>query len=223
MNPVRLVALIIAAVSLVATAADATLCVKKSGVVVMRDACRKREATVTPSQLGGLQGPGGDAGSPGTPGEKGEKGDPGDFRVVDATGKLVGIVDVGYPDSIAVRFPGLGIGVLYSEQDGGGFYQSGVTLEHESADCEGEPLVEINRYWLMQYVGTFGNFAYFPRLPGGTRTVRSKEYPSDSCSTFLTARGLCCENLATPSEEFVAPTTAVPLSDLGTPPFRVAP
>lgn len=221
MHPVRIVALALAGLSLVSTAADATLCVKKSGAVVMRDACRKRETPVTPSQLGGLEGPSGEAGTPGAPGEKGDKGDPGDFRVVDSTGRFVGLVDVGHPDSIAIRFPNLGIGILYSEQDGQGFYQGDVTLYHESAECEGAPLVGIDRYELLPYVAAFGNFAYFPHLPGSARTIKSKEYPIASCPTFVTGRGLCCEDYATPSEVFVATTTAVPLSSLGTPPFHV--
>jgi hypothetical protein len=221
MNPVRIVALVIAGVSLVSTAADATLCAKKSGAIVMRDECRKRETAVSPSQLGGLAGPSGADGSQGARGEKGEKGDPGDFRVVDSTGRFVGIVDVGHPDAIAVRVPDVGLGILYSEQDGQGFYQDGVTLYHESADCEGEPLFGVSRYELIQYVGAFGNFAYFPRLPGDTRTILSREYDANTCATFVTGRGLCCENFAA-TEAFVASIVAVPLSSLGTPPFHIA-
>jgi hypothetical protein len=220
MNPIRSIALAIAGISLVAGAAEAALCVKKSGVVVMRDECRKRETTVSPSQLGGLAGPSGADGSQGARGEKGEKGDPGDFRVVDSTGRFVGIVDIGHPDAIAVRVPDVGLGVLYVEQDGKGFYQDGVTLFHESGDCEGEPLLGVSRYELIQYVDAFGNFAYFPRLPGNTRTVLSREYNADTCATFVTGRGLCCENFAA-TEAFVASTVTVPLSSLGTPPFHV--
>src|SRR5262245_34487308 len=55
------------------------LCVKKSGAVVLRETCRKKEAPVDVSQLG-LVGPKGDPGAKGDPGSQGApgaKGDPG--------------------------------------------------------------------------------------------------------------------------------------------------
>lgn len=193
-----------------------------AGVVVARDACRKRETPLAPSQLGGLAGPVGADGAAGPRGEKGAKGDPGDFRVVDSTGRFVGIVDVGHPDSIAIRVPDVGLGILYSDQDGEGFWQGNATLYHESAECEGAALAGVSRYQLIQYVNVAANPAYFPLLPGSTRTIRSREIRGDTCATFLTGRGLCCEDLSSPEERFVAPTVAVPLASLGTPPFRVA-
>lgn len=220
MNRVRFIVMAATTIALVATGAQATVCVKKSGAVVVRDECRKRETPITPTQLAGVQGPTGADGSQGAPGEKGEQGDPGDFRLVDSTGRFVGIVDIGHTDSIAIVVPGVGLGILYSDQDGQGFWQDGVTLYHESTECEGEPLVDVNRYELIQEVDAFANSAYFPVLPGGTRSIKSKEYATNTCATMITGRGLCCEDVAT-EDRFVARTVGVPLSTLGTPPFHV--
>jgi hypothetical protein len=69
-------------------AADAAvLCTKRSGAVVIRDACKRREHPLDLAQFGasGPQGTPGTAGTPGTPGATG----PGVF-VLDANGALVG-------------------------------------------------------------------------------------------------------------------------------------
>jgi hypothetical protein len=61
-----------------APAPGAVLCQKKrSGAVVVREACRKRESPLDPSQLG-LVGAKGDKGDQGEPGQQGDKGDQGD-------------------------------------------------------------------------------------------------------------------------------------------------
>jgi Collagen triple helix repeat (20 copies) len=232
MKTVRFIAIAAGALVLVAGRADAAaLCVKKSGAVVVRDVCKKKEGAIDPAQFVGAQGPSGAngaqgaagrdgaQGAAGAPGERGEKGDPGDFRVVDSTGKFVGIVDVGHSDSVAVGVPGVGIGILYTED--GGFYQGDVRLHHESTECTGEPLVEINRYELIPSIGAFANTAYFPVPPASTRTIKSEEFVTTTCNTFITGRGLCCRNLDPTVERLVAPITPVPLSTLGTPPFHV--
>jgi hypothetical protein len=48
----------------------AVLCSKKSGAVVLRDACKKKETAIDPTGLG-LQGPKGDTGAQGVPGAQG--------------------------------------------------------------------------------------------------------------------------------------------------------
>ena len=221
-----------------AAGANATLCIKKSGAVVVRDVCRKKETPVSTADFAGVPGaPGqnGEAGAPGAPGtsgasgsrgekgEKGEKGDPGDFRVVDRTGKLVGVIDIGHPDSIAVVVPDVGLGILYSDKDdASGFNQSYARLYHEDTLCRGEAFVEVDRYSLIPELGAFANTAYFAQLPGSVRTIASQEeYSTSPCSTFITPRGLCCTDLSSPDDRLVAPAVPVPLSTIGKPPFTV--
>jgi hypothetical protein len=77
---------ILTALHLLTTAsAHAGLCMKKNGTLVVRDACGRKEAVVTPTMLGldaggtvGTAGPKGDRGAKGDPGEPGPKGEPGD-------------------------------------------------------------------------------------------------------------------------------------------------
>lgn len=216
---------------LVAPGADAVMCIKKSGTVVARDACRKKETPVSAADFLGAPGvPGRDgadgvtgvAGAPGPRGEKGEKGDPGDFRVVDSTGKLVGILDIGHSDSIAVVVPDVGLGILYSDKDdASGFYQEYATLYHEATLCQGEAFVQVDRYELIPEIGAFANTAYFAQLPGSVRTIASEEFATSTCTTFITPRGLCCKDYSAPEDRLVAPAIPVPLSTIGKPPFTV--
>jgi hypothetical protein len=216
MKSVCRIVLATVAVASLATGADAAMCVKHSGVVVVRDACKKKETLLSSAQFVGEQGPAG------APGAHGEKGDPGAFRVVDSTGKLVGFVDLYYTASIVVDVPGLGLAQVYSDQDGSGIWPDDDTqLYHESNDCEGEPLASPERYPLIPYAQVFANTAYFPLRPGSTRTIKSYEFVTNTCNTFVTGRGLCCENYSSPEEQFVTRTTPVPVSQFGTPPFHV--
>jgi hypothetical protein len=216
MKSVCRIVLAVAAVAFVTTGAEAAMCVKKSGAVVVRDACKKKETPLGAAQFVGEQGPAG------APGASGEKGDPGAFRVVDSVGKLVGFADVDYSAAIIVDVPGLGLGLVYSDLDGSGIWpEDGIELFHESEDCEGEPLASPDRYQLVPYVQVWANTGYFPRRPGSTQTIASREYVTNTCSTFITGRGLCCENMSSPEEIFVTRTTPVAVSTLGTPPFHV--
>lgn len=219
MTPVRSIVAAAATLALVASGAEAVMCIKKSGVVVVRDACRKKETPIRTTDFVGAPGP---AGAAGAQGERGEKGDPGDFRVVDATGRFVGVIDLGHPDEIGVVVPGVGVGILYSGEGGSGFWQEDLTLYHERTDCKGESFVGLARYELIPFVDAFDGFAYFPVLPGSTRSISSTEFTTDNCTTTVTGRGLCCENLAWPEDKLVARTRLVPAETLGTPPFHVA-
>src|SRR5262249_54555570 len=233
MNGIRSIAIAASTFALLASSADAAVCVKKSGVVVMRDACKKKESPIDLAQLVGAQGPAGAdgapgsqgapgapgsqgapgapgsqgapgapgsagapgaPGSPGAPGAKGEKGDPGDFLVADSTGRTIGIGDIGYSSAVAVRVPGVGSGILTIDSNNEGFYQY-TELFHESTGCTGESLVEVYASDLVPYVAAWANTAYFPKLPGSKRTVKSREYVLNTCSTIITPRGLCCQDL----------------------------
>lgn len=212
-----------------AAGANATMCIKKSGAVVIRDACRKKETPVSTADFAGVPGAPGQNGADGAPGasglrgEKGEKGDPGDFRVVDRTGKLVGVIDIGHADSIAVVVPDVGLGIVFSDKDdASGFYQGYAKLYHESTQCQGEAFVGVDRYDLIPEIGAFANTAYFAQLPASARTIASEEeYSTSPCSTFITPRGLCCRDYASPEDRLVAPAVPVPLSTIGKPPFTV--
>jgi hypothetical protein len=224
MNGIRSIAIAASALALVAGRAEAAVCVKKSGVVVVRAACKKKESPMDLAQFVGAQGPAGDdgaTGKPGAPGEPGAKGDPGDFHVVDSTGKIIGIGDVGHQDSIALKVPGVGAGILFVNENNDGFFQGDIFLFHESTDCEDAPLVEVRPFNLIPDIDAFANTAYFPNLPGSTRTIKSREFDTTNpCSTFITTRGLCCENLQTPEDLLVATAVLVPLTNLGTAPFH---
>ena len=228
MKRIRSIAIAASALALVTGGADAAVCVKKSGVVVVRDACKKKESPMDLAQFVGAQGPAGAngatgspgaPGTPGGPGAKGAKGNPGDFQVVDSTGRIVGLGDVGEPDSIAIKVPGVGAGILFPNDNNDGFFQGDITLYHESADCADAPLVQVFPFDLIPFIGAFANTAYFPDLPGSTRTIKSREFDTGTCSTFITTRGLCCEDI-TPDDLLVAPALLVPLANLGKAPFH---
>jgi hypothetical protein len=226
MKSIRSIAIAASTLALVAGAADAAVCVKKSGIVVVRNACKKKESPMDLAQFVGAQGPAGangatgSPGAPGAPGEQGPKGDPGDFHVVDSTGRIIGLGDVGHTNRIAVKVPQVGPGILFVDDNNEGFLQGDITLYHESTDCTDHPLVEVVRSDLIPFIAAFANTAYFPDLPGSTRTIKSSEFDDNTCSTFITTRGLCCENAQTPFDRFVAPTLQVPLANLGTAPFH---
>ena len=232
MNGIRPIAIAASALALVASSANAAVCVKKSGVVVARDACKKKESPLDLAQFVGAQGPAGAGGAtggtgspgapgaPGAPGEQGAKGDPGDFHVVDSTGRIIGLGDVGHTARLAVKVPGVGPGILFVNDDNDGFFQGEITLYHENTDCTGETLVQVFRSDLIPFIEAFANTGYFPDLPGSTRTIKSEEFDTNTCSTFITSRGLCCENFQTPEDLFVASALLVPLPNLGTPPFH---
>jgi hypothetical protein len=225
MKGIRSIAIAASTLALVAGSADAAVCVKKSGIVVVRDACKKKESPMDLAQFIGAQGPAGgngatgSPGAPGAPGGQGPKGDPGDFHVVDSTGKIIGIGDVGHPDDIALKVPGVGTGILFVNENNDGFFQGDITLYHESADCADAPLVQVSPFDLIPFIDSFANTAYFPDLPGTTRTIKSEEFDTNTCSTFITSRGLCCEDV-TPFDNLVAPAVLVPLTNLGTAPFH---
>src|SRR5262249_52790508 len=173
MNTVRFIAVAATALALVGGSLVAAMCVKKSGVVVVRDVSKKKESPIDPAQFVGAQGtagadgaPGstGAPGSPGAPGAKGAKGDPGDFSVVDSTGRSIGIGDVGHTNQIAVQVPGVGAGIFAVDANNEGFDLYAL-LYHESTGCTGEPLVEVYPSDLVPYIAAFANTAYFPKLP----------------------------------------------------------
>ena len=78
------------------------------------------------------------------------------------------------------------------------------------------PLVVSKWRMLEQHFEMVGLDAEYIRL----RTIKSEEFDTNTCSTFITSRGLCCENFQTPEDLFVASALLVPLPNLGTPPFH---
>jgi hypothetical protein len=97
------VVLITVTVSFASSVGAAMLCAKKSGVLAIRQTCRKKETPVDVSALGskGNPGPKGDTGprgDPGPSGDRGPKGDPGPGGETALTGPAGGDLAGSYPD-----------------------------------------------------------------------------------------------------------------------------
>ncbi len=134
---------VILAIGMVTSAQAAVLCKKKSGVVVMRDACRKKEKKIDLGQFG-VAGPPGTPGAPGAPGSPGAQGPMGPrFIVKDANGTMVGLSEPPGALLMSVNGKLISLGLkasgLYSP---GGDIQTG--FYYASADCSGQPLYDTN-------------------------------------------------------------------------------
>jgi len=206
--------LAVAALSLLVAPADAALCVKRSGAIVARAACKQKETALSPDVFSGSPGPAGAAGA------KGDKGDPAGFPVIDSTGRKIGVVDAY--SYMPVFLPS--VGILSFEVGPEGFepYNSQPYLYHEGTNCSGPALFP--RYagdGFIQYPEVFSGTAYYAGDPIAEHTFNSYETPSPTCATGLTPRGFCCENFSSPSTRDAGPVQTLNTSTLGTPPFSV--
>jgi len=135
-------AVVLAALT-IASAHAAVLCRKKTGAVVMRDACGKKETPIDLTQFGAV-GPPGEPGAPGTPGTPGPMG-PG-FVVKDANGAVVGTFASGglrptqFPFGAAIRQIGADLVLFVVSRDGFGDVAIS-PLCFQSVDCTGTPLL----------------------------------------------------------------------------------
>ena len=213
---------VVALVAFLAAPAGAALCVKRSGAVVMRSTCKKKEAQLNADAFLGAQGPSGSqgpAGAKGDKGDKGEKGDPAGARLLDSTGKVIGIVD-NYSD-VGVVVPQVGILSLYVGPQG--FVETGISIYHEGANCSDPAFVYDSSDGFDQYPDVKGTTAYFAGVPVEQHTFNSREFSTSNCTTGITPRGLCCSNYASPVTYPAGPLKTLDLSTLGTPPFTVQP
>ena len=209
-----------AAAAGMARASTDVLCVKRSGQVVGRPACKPRERFMEPGELG-LVGPAGPPGALGAAGAPG--GHP--YTIRDANGRqfghLLGLdfvrarVEVTLPDGTPVQFVVV---------PGGGFSQElHPTAYYEEPGCTGTPFV-FGSTGLVPPVLVVGTIGYYSSAAPEPITIASQEYepsPGSDCGTNVpTERGTCCWNTSAPA--YGSRATTVPVATLGvTPPFEV--
>jgi hypothetical protein len=217
MNPMRW-GLAAVAVCLFAGPADAALCVKRSGAVVARATCKQKETVLTADVFSGSPGP---AGAAGPKGDKGDKGEAAGFKVVDASGRQVALVDFYSDTTVAVAGAILNVSVA---PEGFGLNHDEPTLYHDGANCTGPAFLW--RYpgdGFVQYPGIFESTAYYAADPIAEHTFNSFEAPAETCQTAYTPRGFCCTNLSSPYAGSAGRVQTFDLSTLGTPPFSLVP
>lgn len=216
----------LAATMIVVSLPDAqadTLCVKRSGQVVARDACKRKERPFDPATLGlvGVPGPDGapgEAGSPGTPG-----GHP--YRVVDAAGKTFGAAiqfDTARAQVVAT-VPGDDQPVQFIVAYGAFSTEISPFVHYDQPGCTGTPLV-FGSTGLIPGVHVVGDVGYYTRAGATVVETASREYVDDACSTgdVATDRGTCCSDET--GQRFAAPARTVPIASLAvTLPFTIQP
>lgn len=206
----------------VAVGADAAvLCRTRTNVLVVREACKRKE-TVFPVAPGG-QGP---AGAPGAQGASG----PWPVRLVDADDSDVG--PVVYAEwFLSISGPvllGLPLGFALVSHDAlGGAALLGVSIDgvpagtvyYASGDCTGAPRVAAGD--LMPVVQVVGDVVFVPGAPAPA-TAASKETINFAGGCIgVTPRGGCCQPHAGTFAGVAAEATTTTLDALGiTPPLR---
>ncbi|HXJ36069.1 MAG TPA: hypothetical protein VMS22_18715 [Candidatus Eisenbacteria bacterium] len=194
------------------------LCVKRSGQVVERTACRKRERAIDETAVG-LVGPAGADGIAGPTGSPG--GHP--YRLVDAQGHPFGLVlgfdtarvrvEVTLPDGTPVQF------VVSVE---GGFLADVPDVYYEEPGCTGTPFV-YGSVGLVPPVIVVGTVGYYATAAPDVIEHKSLESPSPgSCSSgsVATSRGTCCTDFS--GSAAGSPAKTIEISTLGvTLPFMV--
>ena len=183
----------------------AVLCQKKSGAVVVREACKKKE---TPLDLAGVVGGSG-------------------AIVVDANGKVVGAiadVEAGGGPRVARR---VGDVLLLLRVNAGGFTESQAGFFYESTDCTGQILLPATAGSLFAEATVRSGVAYYAAGTPVTFTTRSSLGPTltpGMCfggGTFVPP-DLCCTPFPSPIALSAVPATTLDVSTLGlAPPFRV--
>ena len=210
--------LTVAALGMFVVPAEAALCVKRSGVVVARATCKQKETVLGADVVPGLPGPAGAKGDTGAKGDKGDKGDASGFRVIDSTGREIGVTDAY--SYMPIVLPSVGILSFEVGPDGFEPYSDTPTLYHEAANCGGAAFVYHSQYdGFVQYPGVFNGTAYYAGEPVAQRTFASREYPTSTCSTGLTPRGFCCENSSVTFR--AGPMQTIDTTSIGTPPFTI--
>jgi hypothetical protein len=209
-------------VLLVAVPADAVVvCAKKSGRLLAREACKKRETPALPGAVA-LVGPAGGQGPTGPGGPVAMLPN----EVVDATGKQFAttIYWLGSEAQVVTAVQGVDVPVQFIVDIlNGTFYIPPEYLYYEQPDCVGAPLYADGDA-LVPIGRVFGTRFYVSRTAPTDHPVESYEYvPEPDCgSDTPTERQTCCTNYS--STAVVAPVDGFDVSILGvTPPFSVAP
>jgi hypothetical protein len=194
--------------------ADAiTLCEKRSGRVAALERCGKRDAAITPADIGlvGLAGPTGVTGGVGPNGQM-------PLRIVDAAGHDVcAVVSAGAEPQCVLTHATLtrpvlltfttlplatGIGVGASE------------AYYTVPGCAGQPYVRNGRP-LLPPASLIGSALFYATGEDSNVTPQSFEAVVEPCPGTPTARGTCCQPYTAMSARFVAPATRVDVSELG--------
>lgn len=172
--------------------AYAVLCKRKSGALLLRDACKKKETAVDASAIG-TAGPAG-AAAPA-------------IRVVDANGGQVGdFTDTGLSVVFVVGELTLQVGV-----GSDGFTQSASFL-HTSDDCSGDRYLSVfDSQRLTLFAGVLGATAYYASGAAEELTIKSIESvrSAAACASDggkILTNGLCCTT-TTFGTNGAAPTT----------------
>jgi hypothetical protein len=198
------------------------VCAKKSGRLLTREACKKRETAALPGAVA-LVGPAGPQGATGARGPVALL----PYEVVDATGKQFGslIAVLSGEAQVVTPVPGIDVPVQFIvDVSNAGFYIPPEPLWYEQPGCVGTPLYADGD--TMVPVGrVFGTRGYISRTVPTDHAVESYEYvPDPDCSSgdTLTERQTCCTNSSTTA--VVAPAEGFDVSVLGvTLPFALVP
>jgi hypothetical protein len=198
----------------------AVLCRKRSGRVVISDAC-SRKATPLAARDVGLVGPTGATGDTGAAGEPEVL----PYRVTDAMGRQVGIVQSYLGDRVQVVLTHAALLVpIQVEVIDGHIAASlvGDTVRYEAGDCTGAPLIREGGSPLPR-AELVGDTLYYATAEPTSHDFASIETEDTTCSGGTpTARGTCCRAQALTT--LGAPATAILLATLGiTEPLAVAP
>ena len=220
---------VVACVATSGAASAAVLCRTSTGLVAVRDACKRGETQLDPVALG-LQGPKGDKGDPGP------QGPPGPALVVrDANSKLAGVVvsfGNGQRTKVARRI-GERVYVITIQTDGFPNTAGGFTFE--SPDCTGAPFAVADgpssslmsgSLAVRSGTGYFGQEPFEQRSAGSVISDLLFDVSESECTTYwhgaFTPPEGCCLRETLVGPLYLAPLTAFDMSTLGlVPPFRV--
>ncbi len=213
-----------------------TLCAAKSGAVVARDACKRKErqldlAGLTTPGAPGPQGPAGPPGSPGQPGTGGPPGAPGGLVVQDSRGYVVGpVLSAGgfAPVVVVVHAAGTLLAIAISPTR----FISGPSAQvyWESTDCTGTPLMLTGAgsdAALIKPTVVAGQTAYYPSGVPVVHLRKSIAYPVESANDcampgIFLLPGICCQPLLPGDQIALADASTLNLAHLGfLPPFSV--
>ena len=216
--------LVLLGVSFIASGSAATadadvLCLRKSGAVIVRKACRDRETVLDPGEVG-LVGPSGQPGLPGAMGPDGLL----PFEVLDARGVAVGVV-ASVDGLVLLEHPALERPVLFDVSPEGFADRSNDRLYHELAGCTGAAALRASTAiaGLVPTAVLMGPVAFYETGSFGSFTAASYEQECGTGEVPSTPRGTCCTDTGFPlmlTDTF--PAARVGLSVLGfEAPFRM--
>jgi hypothetical protein len=188
------------------------LCRKRSGQLVVAAQCGRKDTPVAPADVGVI-------GPPGSPGTAGTPGDPGvlPFRVVDANGQAVGVVQGQIADRTQVVLSGAALTVpiqieVIDGQIASFSPPSSDSVFYDAADCTGPPFIRFGGGPLPRGQ-LIGDVLYYATAAQVMRSYGSREQVEASCGGTPTPRGTCCR--VESSTTFSSTATAVALTALG--------